>query len=370
MPKEVHMDDFFTHLDLSDFPKVDVETRKDDIIKASKAINDLIKESRAISKLSNCYYCGEPCDGFCNSHTLPAFCLRNIAQKGKVFYSNSILDLPSLKNDKGVNDSGTFHLICRDCDSKIFQAYENPNNYDEIPTIKMLAQIDMKNNLKNISKRLMELEMYRLMGEQFGMSKEMVAAKSAVNNLDLAEFKDSFSQAKKRDIKPFSGDYYIGFYKKLPYIVPIAFQGTIALIFDLEGNVINNIYNSDPKYKIKNVGISIFPLEESSIIMLFVGKDNARYSRFFKQLRKLDLENQLSIINYIIFSYSEDYFLSPNLGKETLNKLMSLSGKTPEMIGFYPTTESQQLEGIRKIYDYDDRFSVPNLLLDKFALTK
>lgn len=234
----------------------------------------------------------------------------------------------------------------------------------------MIAQIDMKNNLKNISKRLMELEMYRLMGEQFGMSKEMVAAKSAVNKLDLAEFKDSFSRAKKRDIKSFSGDYYIGFYKKLPYIVHMAFQGTIALIFDLEGNVINNIYNSDPKYKSNNVGICIFPLEESSVIMLFVGKDNAIYSRFFRQLRKLDLENQLSIINYIIFSYSEDYFLSPNLGKETLNKLMSLSGKTPEMIGFYLTTESQQLEGIKKIYDYDGRFSVPNLLLDKFALTK
>ena len=364
------MDDLFMHLDLSDFPKIDEENRKDDIIKASKAINSLIKDSRAISKLTECYYCGKSCDGFCNSHTLPAFCLRNIAEKGKVFYSNSILDLPSLKNDKGVNESGTFHLICRECDSKIFQAYENPDNYDEIPTIKMLAQIDMKNNLKNISKRLMELEMYQLMGERIGMDEEWIDAKSAVSKLDLAEFKDSFSRAKKRDIKPFSGDYYIGFYEKLPYVVPMSFQGTIALIFDLEGNVINNTYNLDPKYKIKNVSVCIFPLEKSSIIMLFVDKGNARYSKFFRQLKKLDLENQLSIINYIIFSYSEDYFLSPNIDKEILNKLIALSGKTPEMIGFYPTTTAQQLEGVRKIYDYDERFSVPNLLSDKFALIK
>ena len=283
------MDDLFMHLDLSNFPKIDVENRKDDIISASKAINGLIKDSRALAKPAKCYYCDEPCDGFCNSHTLPAFCLRNIAQKGKVFYSNSILDLPTLKNDKGVNESGTFHLICRDCDSKIFQAYENPDNYDEIPTTKMLAQIDMKNNLKNISKRLIELEMYRLMGELIGMSAEWVDAKSAVSKLDLAEFKNSFFRAKKRDIKPFSGDYYIGFYEKLPYVAPIAFQGTIALIFDLEGNVINNIYNSDAKYKIKNVGVCIFPLEKSSIVMLFVDKDNTRYSKFFRQLRKLDL---------------------------------------------------------------------------------
>ena len=202
------------------------------------------------------------------------------------------------------------------------------------------------------------------------MNEEWIDAKSVVSKLDLAEFKDSFSNAKKRDIKPFSGDYYIGFYEKLPYVVPMAFQGTIALIFDLEGNVINNIYNPDPKYKIRNVSVCIFPLEESSVVMLFVDKDNSRYSKFFRQLRKLDLENQLSIINYIIFSYSEDYFLSPNLDKETLNKLIALSGKTPEMIGFYPTTITQQLEGVRGIYNYEERISVPNLLSNKYALIK
>lgn len=368
--KEVKMNDLFVHLDLGDFPKIDKENRRDDIINATKVANSLIKNSRLTSKPTKCYYCGKQCDSFCNSHTLPAFCLRNIAEKGKLFYLNSILDLPLLKNDKGVNESGTFHLICRECDSKIFQAYETPDNYDKIPNAKMLAQIDMKNNLKNISKRLTELEMYRLMSENYKINKEFTDSRIVVSRLDLIEYKDSFSRAKKRDIKPFSDDYYIGFYEKLPYVVPIAFQGTIALIFDLEGNVINDIYNLDPKYKIKNVSICVFPLEESSIIMLFVDRKNEKYRRFFKQLKKLDLENKLSIINYIIFSYSEDYFLSPNLDKKVLNKLKALSGKTPEMLGFYPTTAVQKLQSIQKIYDYNEQLSVPNLLSDKYALRK
>ena len=150
------MDNLFFPFDLSDFPTVDKEKRRDEIIEATKALNKMIKDSRNQAKQSNCYYCGNDCDSFCNSHTLPAFCLRNIAQNGKVFYSNTILDLPLLKDDNGVNEAGTFHLICRDCDSKVFQDYENPDNYKDIPSIKMLAQIDMKNNLKNISKRLME----------------------------------------------------------------------------------------------------------------------------------------------------------------------------------------------------------------------
>ena len=126
------MDNLFFPFDLSDFPTVDKEKRRDEIIEATKALNKMIKDSRNQAKQSKCYYCGKDCDSFCNSHTLPAFCLRNIAQNGKVFYSNTILDLPLLKDDKGVNEAGTFHLICRDCDSKVFQDYENPDNYKDI----------------------------------------------------------------------------------------------------------------------------------------------------------------------------------------------------------------------------------------------
>lgn len=56
--------------------------------------------------------------------------------------------MPILDYDKGVNESGTFRLICRTCDSKIFSDYENPNNYVNKPTSKMLAQIAMKNYFK------------------------------------------------------------------------------------------------------------------------------------------------------------------------------------------------------------------------------
>ena len=145
-----------------------IHTKKNrhEIIEATKVMNKILKDSRSQAKQRKCYYCGRDCTSFCNSHTLPAFCLRNIARDGKVFYLNTIINMPLQKNDKGVNEAGTFHLICRDCDSKIFQDYEDPNNYEDIPSIKMLAQIDMKNNLKNISKRLVENEMYDIMCER------------------------------------------------------------------------------------------------------------------------------------------------------------------------------------------------------------
>ena len=61
-----------------------------------------------------------------------------------------------------------------------------------MPTIKMLAQVDMKNNLKFISKRLMEKELYDLMYERMGASTDYVFQKQNISDLDLKEYEDSF----------------------------------------------------------------------------------------------------------------------------------------------------------------------------------
>ena len=107
------MENLFTHFDLNEFPQIDKKERKEEIIEAQKKVKKILKDSRTQAKKKTCYYCGKPCDGFCNYHTVPAFCLKNIADKGKVYYANTIIDLPILKADKGVNEAGTFHLICR-----------------------------------------------------------------------------------------------------------------------------------------------------------------------------------------------------------------------------------------------------------------
>lgn len=363
------MQHLFFPYDLSVFPTVDKDKDRDKIIEATKTLNTMMKASKTQAKQNHCYYCGCDCNSFCNSHTVPAFCLRNIAENGKVFYSNTIVDLPLMKSAKGVNEAGTFNLICRECDSKIFQEYENPDNYVELPSIKMLAQIDMKNNLKNISKRLIETELYDIMSENTAVSDVWAQRKKDVSALDFKEYNDAFFRAKKHALKPFSGDYYLGYYAKLPYVVPVAFQGTIALLCDLEGNIINNLYNTDPKYKIMNMSLCIFPLKDTSIIMIFVEKTNTRYRRFFKQLSKLDdLDAQLSVINYTLFLYCEDYFLSPTIPQNILDDLIPLFSKTTEGVAFGTPLLDDILEEAKKIYSFQNNRDIPNLLSSAFAL--
>ncbi|WP_367567210.1 hypothetical protein [Lacrimispora sp.] len=361
------MNDSFVLFDLN-LPEELKNIPQEKIIESKKKLNTILKDSKSQAKLDKCYYCNNNCKSFCNSHTIPQFCLKNIAVNGKVYWMNTILEMPAMKDEKGVNESGVFHLICRDCDSKIFKDYENPENYNDVPTIKMLAQIDMKNNLKNISKRLTEIELYKLMGERLSASNDFVNYRNEINKMDLKEYEDSFSNAKKVDLKPSNSEYHIGFYQILPYVVPVAFQGAVALVSDINGDIINDIYNPDPKYVIKNISLCIFPFKTSSLIMLFVEKNNRRFSRFFRQLKKLSLEEQLSIINFILFSYTEDYFLSPNISKDVIGELSEVSGKTTNMLADAGTTKSQHLEEISNNFDYNDRYKIPNLLLEEFAI--
>lgn len=81
------------------------------------------------------------------------------------------------------------------------------------------------------------------------------------------------------------------------------------MVCDFEDDVINDIYNMSPDYHTKEIHIAVFPLEQESIIMLFIDARDKRYRKFYKQLNKLPLEEQLSAINYIIFSYSENVYM-------------------------------------------------------------
>ena len=115
-------------------------------IEINKKVSSLIAEATKNAKLECCILCSKPCSSFCNSHSIPQFALKRIAEDGKVMLplQDEIL---TIGKDTGVNKAGTFHIICRDCDSRTFQLYEDPNAYNSKPTDQMLAQIALVNNI-------------------------------------------------------------------------------------------------------------------------------------------------------------------------------------------------------------------------------
>lgn len=124
-----------------------------DVVDIRKKMNKLLSIARNSAKPDKCILCGKPQTSFCNSHSVPQLSLRNIADNGKVLHASLLMGIDVVDIEKGVNNSGTFHFICNECDGTFFQDYENEQNLKSIPTDKMLAEIAVKNILLQLSKR-------------------------------------------------------------------------------------------------------------------------------------------------------------------------------------------------------------------------
>jgi len=356
-------DDFVSMMSLeSDFENIG--KRK---IPINKFASRIFKKAREQAKDATCHLCGKPCTSFCNSHSVPHFTLENIAENGKVEETLQGA-LPTSPKDTGLNQAGTFHLICHDCDNTVFKDYENPDAYQKPPSDIMLAQIAVKNYLQMISKRKVESKLYDLLEQRFDNYTSFPSEGVTVEEIDMREYQQRLQYAVKSLANKGTDRYYLCFHKILDYVVPYAVQTTIPLIVDLEGNLINNIYNFSEKYRLEYIQVAVFPLKSSSVVIMFVESDTKRYRKFIRQLKKLDDDDQLAAINYLIFSYTENVFLNPSLRKalKKNHDFMKVCQKTT--MAHSPFGMANPLEKAMQEYSFDGRHAIPNLLSRQYAL--
>ena len=266
--------------------------------------------------------CGKEQSSFCNSHSVPQMCLRPIADKGKVLYASSAMgfDTGVVDVDGGVNNSGTFNYICRECDAKFFQDYENPDNIIHPPTDKFLAEIAVKNMLLQLSKRANEQELIPVLQRELGMY-ENPDDLSKIKTLDQKEYEEVlFHQGIVKNNK--LGEYQILFRKVLPYKVPIAAQSAIVLPYDMEGNILNEIYNLDESVRMQYMHIAVLPLKDVSVVLAFYHKRDKLYRKLRHQINSSSQEKVLQYINYLIFEYTENVYFSKKIEAELKNNKM------------------------------------------------
>ena len=245
----------------------------------------MLSEARKKAKPQKCILCGKEQSSFCNSHSVPQMCLRPIADQGKVLHASLAMgfDVGVVDLEGGVNNSGTFNNICRECDKKFFQDYENPNNIIQPPTDKMLAEIAVKNMLLQLNKRVIEIELVGISQKQLGMY-ENPDDVSELKALDQQEYEKEviFHQDIANNNK--TGGYQVLFSKVLPYKVPIAAQSAIVLPCDMEGNMLNDVENLDKSIRMQYIHIAVLPLEKASVVLVFYHKRDNLYRRLRHQI--------------------------------------------------------------------------------------
>lgn len=344
-------------------------------------IHDFFSRARNAAKQDKCMYCGEKERTFCRSHSLPQNFLKNIAVNGEVYRSNYLTPICLLDIKSGVKKAGTFKLICRDCDKLIFQDYENQNNYHNQPNQKIMAQIAMKNYLLLINKRLIEREGYK---DQFSRY-SFISEKGYKRQLDIIEqdlrwYRKCFNTAKDRGVGYDSHEYHLIYYNKVNYIVPIASQIAIPITYDLNGAIINDNYNLKPNYHLWDLHICIFPFKDNSIIFLFVDTHGLkRYATFIQQFERLSDSDKLALINYMIFLYSEDIYLAPDIPKDVWdnnnlrrvshvginNTVIQVGGRT-----IFGDNSSELTPKKAEEYNLREFKDIPNLLSSEYRVQR
>lgn len=292
-------------------------SKETDKLEVRKRINKLISSARKNAKPKVCELCGKEKTSFCNSHSVPQMSLRPIADNGVVLHASAALgfDKDIINIENGIKKSGTFRYICNDCDGSFFQDYENPSNILKVPTDKMLGEIAVKNFLLQMSKRSDEIELWNIIQQDMNAFENFDDGIN-IKEMDFSEFRSEVKFHKNIVDNKEVGCYQILVWKVLPYVVPIAMQSAIAVDKDMEGNEINNIYNMDANVRMQYLHLAILPVEESSVIIAFYHKRDRLYRKLRHQINSISENEMLKYINYLVFKYTENYYISKKIENE------------------------------------------------------
>lgn len=334
-----------------------------DLVDVKKKLALFLKSIQQDSKPGKCILCGQEKTSFCNSHSVPRMCLKNIASNGKVLQANGFIGMDVIDVEKGINNSGTFRFICNECDSKAFQDYENPDTWTEVaPTDKVLAQIALKDALLMLSKRNIETLLWQRAAERSNITG--IDYMKTIQQLDIRDFADEM-ELYKGITTDTNEQFKVIFYAKLPYVAPIATQTGLVLEEDLEGDLINDIYDTSKDVRMQSLHISIFPIEDCTVVIMFYHRRDKNYRRFHHQFNCLSYDKKLEYINYWIFKYTENYFFTTTikkiLDKDEKLQLLSQENNGVANLGFISRPEDLLYEGVKS-------YEVTNLLTRQFSL--
>ena len=344
---------------------------KDALVAVSKQMGKYRHAGEKKAKLEACALCGKAHPDYCNSHSIPQFCLRAIAFNGMVKTTNSSIGMDILPEQVGVNSAGTFRMICRDCDSKYFSDYENPSRYEDSLGLEndLLGKIAVKVCLLEQYKARVQISTFNeVVGSIGGSSRQFHQMEARERDLIDDAFQLDYAREASRGE---SAGYRVLFDAGLSYTVPIAFQGQVALISDFEGELINNIFNYSADYRIEPLYICVFPLPTGSRVFLFCRDGGyARYAKFHRQLKAQSQGKALNAILKIILAYSEEVYLSPLLPDSVLQDegFSSLARMNTSRWFNFHLSKKGFLKQVRMECAINDIPNIPELMWDKYSM--
>lgn len=326
---------------------------KETDLELRKQTSAFFKKIEQLTKPDHCLLCGKENVSICNSHIVPKFILKCIASEGKVSYGPSLYNLANdfFETTKGVNNAFTFHLICRDCDKKMFSSYESEESilsFDTLPNDKknrVLTEMALKSHLAHIYSKAKSLNLRR---EMYPLELEMRYRFGLPTAFDI-DIKEHFQYIKSLTNrgKRSSFTFDILYNELLDYQVGLASQTIIAYQYDLTGKQIFDPHDFSTVNFTKYFYLMILPCNGKTRILFYIERKYVNLVQpIISQFNKLSPEEKLHFLFVSLIIYDEQFYMNP--------KLQQKIKKDKSLVKLYSTTDPDwgNSDSCKKIKDF------------------
>lgn len=329
--------------------------------KANKLTSEFLKGVHASAKQDHCVLCGKRIDSACNSHVVPKFILKEIAEDGMVSYGHIFhkLNVPGVEKTTGINNAYTFRLICKECDKKAFRDYENPDNilyFDSLsPQIQkqMLCQMSLKSHLSHCQTKYNRLISKDIAtgGKAHELEEQGILTPERIDLIEHFEYIDAIRKSEKTNKNPFR----ILYNKLLNYKTDFATQTVICFIYDLKGRKIFDPNDLSPDNKCSYFYLMILPVKEHTRVLFYTEeKWMWRVETLAKQFETLSEEDKLHFLFISLIIHDQEFYVRPSRAKEIIKsdkKLIRLYSCTDQSF-FWPFDNRKKIVKFKKYNNY------------------
>lgn len=329
-------------------------------IRNRKLASDLFHKVEEDMKPSHCLLCGKKSTSFCNSHVVPQFILKEIAENGELFYGQSLcaLDDNTIPTKSGIKNAFPFRLICKDCDQKRFSTYESPktitdfDNFDIETQKKILCEMAIKAHLAHLNTKMSQVSMLRIVYPIENAAIKGLGIKSAYE-LDIEEHRDYIKKLSKYE-KEKTFPFVVLYNKLLDCASPIATQTLLAHVYDLNGNMIFNPTDLTKSHLFKYTYLMVFPYHGKTRILFYVEKSNmSAVKTIVADFNSLNDKEKLDFLFVSLMIYDEQFYIKPSVRQLMVRDKM--------LIKLYKSTESKHgdwssCKKLSKFRDYTNYF--------------
>ena len=321
--------------------------------------SDFCHQVEQNSQPEHCLLCGKKMTSPCNSHVVPQFILKRIAEKGMVCYGQSLFrnarNNDFARTTTGISNAFTFRLICKDCDQARFRHYESPDailnfhNFNREEQKQILAEMAIKTHLSHIYTKvktyIQNAMQYPALMEGFHACGGQTAYE-----LDIQEHM-TYIQTLIGFQKSTSFPFIVLYDRLLDYETNIATQTIIAYTHDLKGDQLFDPRDFSQAELTHYFYLMILPYQEKTRVLFYVEKKFQSHVRsVIDDFNALSEEEKLHFLFVSLIIYDEQFYISPSLQEKMAKdrKIVKLYTKTDNS----GSSGKNEIANFRKYHNY------------------